>query len=234
MSSRTFLAAAITVVASCQPAFSQTFDSCGNCVTPSAVTSANTGLVALQSQIISTRTIPVTARLLTSRVVAMGYGPSTQYSQFGSFSTFGAASVPVGSQFVSNSTGFVPTASTFGFPSTVGVPATMTLPSTFTLSVPQGALTTPFAVASPGVEKVLAGRIASENCRSAATRVQSTPQSCCSTESKLSMPGSQSLRKRPVRLQATNRTTACCKSLEAGKNEAVRHASKSLNIRAVS
>jgi hypothetical protein len=183
MSSRTFLAAAITVVASCQPAFSQTFDSCGNCVTPSAVTSANTGLVALQSQIISTRTIPVTARLLTSRVVAMGYGPSTQYSQFGSFSTFGAASVPVGSQFVSNSTGFVPTASTFGFPSTVGVPATMTLPSTFTLSVPQGALTTPFAVASPGVEKVLAGRIASENCRSAATRVQSTPQSCCSSES---------------------------------------------------
>jgi hypothetical protein len=70
------------------------------CAAPVQGVSVNSGLVTLQSQVVSTRTIPVAARLLSSRVVATGWAPTTPVN---SLSTVGTASVPMATSFVRNS-----------------------------------------------------------------------------------------------------------------------------------
>jgi hypothetical protein len=161
-------------------ASAQTVDAFGNCVSPAGVASADAGLFTLQSQVVSTRAIPATARLLSSRIVSTGVAPATRVN---SFSTFGATSVPVGTPFVNSSVGFAPAARTFGLAPTVGVPTTMAFPSTLTLSAPQVLTTSPFAVMSPGVATFLANRLANENSLASVATVQSTATGCCSAKS---------------------------------------------------
>ncbi|MGZ0165493.1 MAG: hypothetical protein ACKVII_16330 [Planctomycetales bacterium] len=187
-------------------ASAQTVDAFGNCVSSAGVASADAGFFTLQSPVISTRAIPATARLLSSRIVSTGVVPVTQLN---SFSTFGAtsmpASVPVGTQFLNNSAGlalapqtfgFAPAARAFSFAPTVGVPATMSFPltsfpltsfpsnsSALPLSTPQVLTTSPFAAMSPGVATFLANRIASENSLSSAATIQSPSTGCCSAKS---------------------------------------------------
>ena len=158
----------------------QTVDAFGNCVSSAGVASTNAGLFTLQSQVVTTKTIPVAARLISSRVVATGVAPVTSSN---SFSTFGTTSVPIGTQFVNKSVGFVPASRTFGLTPTVGVQATLAFPSTMTLSTPQVLTAPSLAVASPNVATFYANRIASENCRSSAAKVQSALTPCCSSES---------------------------------------------------
>ena len=155
------------------------------CAAPMQGVSVNSGLVTLQSQVVSTRTIPVAARLLSSRVVATGWAPT---SPVNSLSTFGTASVPLATSFVRNSAATVQPFSSFGQPvttfgvqSTVGFPTTFAGPTTFTLT-PQTVTNAPFAV-SPAVANVLGTRIASENCRSSTAQLQSASTSCCSAKS---------------------------------------------------
>jgi len=178
-------------------ASAQTVDAFGNCVSSTGVASADAGLFTLQSTVVSSRAIPATAQLLSSRIVSTGVVPATQLH---SFSTFGATSVPVGTQFLNNSAGlalapqsfgFAPAARAFSFAPTVGVPATMSFPSTsfpsnsstLSLSSPQVLTTSPFADMSPGVATFLANRLASENSLSSAATIQSTSTACCSSKS---------------------------------------------------
>ena len=180
---RTIVAALLIITASNHSAMAQTLDAFENCVSPVLTTASNCEAV-VQSQVVATRVIPLEARLLSSRIVATGVAPVTGLN---SFSSFGTPSIPVGTQFVGNSLGIVPTgvvqaASPFGCAATVGVPASVTLPSTLTLNGHPTLVNSPFAVASPGVAKVLAGRITTENCRSTVARVQSSSQPCCSSE----------------------------------------------------
>ncbi|MFT5328870.1 MAG: hypothetical protein ACI8P0_006786 [Planctomycetaceae bacterium] len=178
-------------------ASAQTVDAFGNCVSSTGVASADAGLFTLQSPVVSSRAIPATAQLLSSRIVSTGIVPATQLN---SFSTFGATSVPVGTQFQNNSAGlalaprtfgFAPAARGFSFAPTVGVPATMSFPSTsflsnsstLTLSTPQVLTTSPLAAMSPGVATFLANRIASENSLSSAATILSPSTGCCSAKS---------------------------------------------------
>ncbi len=173
-------------------ASAQTVDACGNCVSSAAVATCDSGLFTQQSMAATTRTIPVAAQLISSRVVATGVAPVMSSS---SFSTFGATAVPAGGQFLNNSAGWAPSPQPFrfaaatgsvGFVPTVGVPATLSFPatsSTLTLSAPQVLATPSLAVASPGVATFLANRIASENSLSCAASVQSTATTCCSAKS---------------------------------------------------
>lgn len=180
----------------------QTVDAFGNCVSSAGVATADAGIFALQSPVVSSRAIPATAQLLSSRVVSTGIVPTgvVPVTQVNSFSTYGATSVPVAPQILNNSAtlslaprtfGYAPAARTFSFAPTVGVPATMSLPSTSVssnsltvpLSTPQVLTTSPFAVMSPGVATFLANRLASENSLSSAATIQGTSTGCCSPKS---------------------------------------------------
>jgi hypothetical protein len=167
-----------------QSALAQTVDAFGNCVSAAVGTSTDAGLFMLQSEFVTTRTIPVAARLLSSRVVATGFAPVTSLN---SISTFGATSVPVGTQFVNNSVGFVPASRKFSLAPTSGVSTSVAFPSTLTLSAPQVLTAPSSAVASPGVAAFYANRIASENCRSSLAKVQNKATTCCSPMSLQSM-----------------------------------------------
>tara|TARA_R110002072_G_scaffold179059_1_gene335111 strand:- start:191001 stop:191735 length:735 start_codon:yes stop_codon:yes gene_type:complete len=161
-------------------ALAQTVDAFGNCVSSAGVASTSAGHFTLQSEIVTTKTIPVAARLLSSRVVATGVAP---VSSLNSMSTFGATSIPVGTQCVNNSVGFASSVRPFGFVPTVDVSTSVALPSTVTFSAPQVLAAPSFAVASPGIATFYANRIASENCRSSSAKVQSTATACCSPKS---------------------------------------------------
>lgn len=164
-------------------ASAQTVDAYGNCVSSAGVATTDAGIFLSQSPVVSTRPIPATAQLFSSRIVPSGVVPATQLN---SLSTFGATSVPVGSQFVNNSVGFAPAAQTFSLAPTIGVPTALSFPSTssrLTLSAPQVLTTAPLAVSSPGVATFLANRLASENSLSCTAKVQSTPTACCSAKS---------------------------------------------------
>lgn len=181
---KTIIVVVAALASAGQLAIAQTVDAFGNCVSSAKVSTAGAGLFTLQSQFVTTRTIPVAARLLSSRVVATGVAP---VGVFSSISTFGTTSLPVGNQFVNNSVGFAPVARTFGLAPTSSVSTSIAFPSTVTLSAPQVLTAPSFAVASPGVAAFYANRIASENCRSGAAKVQNTARTCCSLKSLQSM-----------------------------------------------
>jgi hypothetical protein len=181
---KTIIVVVAALASAGQSALAQTVDAFGNCVSSAGVAAADAGLFTLQSQVVTTRTIPVAARLLSSRVVATGVAPVTSLN---SISTFGTTSLPVGNQFVNNSVGFAPAARTFGLAPTSSVSTSIAFPSTVTLSAPQVLTAPSFAVASPGVAAFYANRIASENCRSGAAKVQNTATTCCSPKSLQSM-----------------------------------------------
>lgn len=179
---RIFVAVGILASVS-HSASAQTVDAFGNCVSPAGVATADAGIFMLQSPVVSTIPIPVTAQLLSSRIVQLGVVPATQLN---SLSTFGATPVSIGSPFVSNSVGFAPAARTFSLAPTVGVPTALSFPSTssrLTLSVPQVLTSAPLADSSPGVSAFLANRLATENSLSCAAEVQSTPTMFCSAKS---------------------------------------------------
>ena len=176
MDSKLAFVAGLLAASYSQPASAQTFLS-SECVAPQQAASMSHGLVTLQSQVVSTRTIPVAARLLSSRVVATGFAPATQLN---SFSTFGTASVPLTTSFAGSSAPVVQPLTTFGLQSNVGFPTTFAAPSAFTLA-PQAVTNSPLTFLPPAAVSVLATRIANENNLAAAARVQSNSASCCSS-----------------------------------------------------
>ena len=182
MSVQTITLAAVVVTASCNLTMAQSPDAPGNCVCPVGTSSVNSGLDMWQSRVLSTRTFPVTTRLLSSRIVATGFAPATQFNSLNSMSTFGSASGPLTTSFVSNSAPVVQSFTNFGSQSNVGFPATFAAPSTFTFTPLATANLQP-GIVQPATVNVLAPQIANDGCRSSTVSVKrSATSSCCSSE----------------------------------------------------
>ncbi|NQV23641.1 MAG: hypothetical protein HQ518_04660 [Rhodopirellula sp.] len=155
--------------------------------TQTPTSNSSTGLLMLQSQVVSARPVPVSTRLLSTRVVAVSTAPASQvspFSAFGNASSFGTASIPVGAPFVASSTNIPGSPSAYSLPtmqglsSTIGVPATFFLPSSVALSSPQTVSSTPYTtVASPGVAQILATQNGTAGCEVATAYGACSPAS---------------------------------------------------------
>lgn len=182
MDLKTVLVTTLAVV-SCTQLLSAQTNPARDCIATTQIFNNSAGVVTLQPQVLSTLSttaFPSTARLLSSRIVGVGTAP---VSQFSSFSTFGATSIPVGSPIISNSAGLFQSSPTLGLASTIGVPTTFSASPTLTFSAPQTLVSNPFAVASPGVAQILTNRAATEACNAATVGVQKTTASGCSCDS---------------------------------------------------